>query len=83
MRRFVAEQNIRHFNRILEGDLDPCQRALVRNLLAEANQEFAEAQREFEELENAARLRDPDTLPIANDECDQQGTQRSPSARRR
>lgn len=51
MRRFVAEQNVRHFKRVLESEGDLDQHALVSKLLVEAEQELAEAEREFEELE--------------------------------
>lgn len=71
MRRFVAEQNIRHFRQILESETDLSRRSVLTELLAEAEQELADAKREFAELENAARSADADALPVANDYCEQ------------
>lgn len=67
MRCFVAEQNIRHFQQILETETDLSRRVTVRGLLAEAEQELAEAEREIAELENAPHLEDHGVLPIAHD----------------
>lgn len=83
MRRFIAEQNIRHFKRILESDMDPGQRAVVTELLAEAEQELAEATREFEGLENAARSQAAEPLRVANDFGERGAAQRSQGTRSR
>lgn len=55
MRRFVAEQNVRHFERILASETDPDQRTLVTELLAEAERELTVAEHECAELEKVAR----------------------------
>lgn len=41
MRQFIAEQNVRHFERILETEVDAKNRIVVRELLAEAQRELA------------------------------------------
>lgn len=77
MRRFVAEQNIRHFRQILQSETDLSLRVTVRELLGEAERELAEAERELAELENAPRSEDAETLRIANDDGEQGYAQRS------
>ena len=83
MRRFVAEQNIRHFTQILESETDLDRRSIVEQLLVQAERELAEAEREFEELERAARSGDTTALSIANDDGEHSGVRRSSAKRRR
>lgn len=58
MRQFVAEQNIRHFKRILESETDPSRRAIVTELLAQAEFELAAAEGESAEIERVAQAQD-------------------------
>lgn len=56
MRQFVAEQNIRHFKRILESETDPGRRAIVTELLAQAERELAAAEGESAGIERVAQV---------------------------
>lgn len=45
MKRFVAEQNIRHFEHLLASETDPERRKVLTTLLAEARRELADLDR--------------------------------------
>lgn len=42
MKRFIAEQNVRHFRRVLEAEMDPETRRVAVELLVAAERELAE-----------------------------------------
>lgn len=60
MKRFVAEQNIRHFKHLLETETDPERREVIARLLREAK-------RELELLEKAAGEEEGDQQSQTND----------------
>lgn len=75
MKRFVAEQNIRHFKRLLETETDPERREVVERLLGEARGELAA-------LDRAARRRDAERASQTNDNGERSGDQSGSSTGR-